>query len=94
MVAEPCGDLLGAAPLPGQSGAARRAERVGCCPLEEWAYVHTYHSDDERTTALNEPGWVHRYNHHRHHTAIGGPPITRGNNLPDNQGKTNATTSA
>jgi hypothetical protein len=25
---------------------------------------------------------MHRYNHHRHHTAIDGPPISRVNNLP------------
>ncbi|POH68334.1 IS481 family transposase, partial [Cryobacterium zongtaii] len=29
------------------------------------------------------PAWLHEYNHHRHHTAIGGkPPITRLTNLP------------
>jgi len=29
------------------------------------------------------PGWVHRYNMHRAHTALGGrPPISRINNLP------------
>ncbi len=31
-----------------------------------------------------EPGhstWLHMYNHHRHHTAIGGPPICRVNNV-------------
>jgi hypothetical protein len=25
--------------------------------------------------------WLHRYNHHRHHTAVGGPPISRVSNL-------------
>jgi hypothetical protein len=25
--------------------------------------------------------WLHLYNHHRHHTAIGGPPIGRVSNL-------------
>ena len=25
--------------------------------------------------------WLHMYNHHRHHTAIGGPPISRLNNV-------------
>ena len=25
--------------------------------------------------------WLHRYNHHRHHTAIGGPPASRVTNL-------------
>ncbi|MCO7195267.1 integrase core domain-containing protein, partial [Pseudonocardia sp. McavD-2-B] len=36
-------------------------------------------SNDERAAAL--PDWLHTYNHHRCHTAIGGrPPITRVNN--------------
>jgi hypothetical protein len=25
--------------------------------------------------------WLHIYNHHRHHTAIGGPPVSRVSNL-------------
>ena len=25
--------------------------------------------------------WLHLYNHHRHHTAIGGPPLGRVSNL-------------
>ncbi|MEZ3158111.1 IS481 family transposase, partial [Microbacterium sp. BWR-S6Y] len=34
----------------------------------------------ERRAAL--PGWLHFYNHHRHHSAIGAPPIRRiDNNL-------------
>ncbi|NEA60249.1 transposase, partial [Streptomyces sp. SID13666] len=36
-------------------------------------------SNDERTAAL--PDFLHTYNHHRGHTALGGnPPITRANN--------------
>ncbi|MCT2588213.1 transposase, partial [Actinophytocola sp. S1-96] len=39
-------------------------------------------SDTERRTAL--PAWLHFYNHHRAHSAIGGqPPITRLTNLPE-----------
>ena len=34
----------------------------------------------ERRAAL--PGWIHFYNHHRIHSAIGGTPISRLNNLP------------
>ena len=37
-------------------------------------------SDGQRTRGLDR--WLHRYNHHRHHTAIGGPPISRVSNLP------------
>ncbi|HSK22328.1 MAG TPA: IS481 family transposase, partial [Egicoccus sp.] len=31
-----------------------------------------------RTTQLDH--WLHRYNHHRFHHAVGGPPVTRVNN--------------
>ena len=38
-------------------------------------------SESARRKAL--PAWLHEYNHHRPHTAIGHhPPITRLNNLP------------
>jgi hypothetical protein len=31
------------------------------------------------------PAWLHRYNYHRSHTALGGlPPIARVNNLSGN----------
>jgi transposase InsO family protein len=56
-----------------------KAERFNRTMLEEWAYQRPYASNDERTAAL--PGWLHTYNHHRAHTALGGhPPITRINN--------------
>lgn len=57
-----------------------KVERFNRTLLDEWAYVRPYRSDHERTAALDE--WLHMYNHHRHHTAIGGPPISRVNNLP------------
>jgi transposase InsO family protein len=57
-----------------------KVERYNRTLLDEWAYVRVYHSDEERTAALD--AWLHMYNHHRHHTAIGGPPITRVNNPP------------
>ena len=47
--------------------------------LNEWAYARPYRSETARTHALDT--WLHLYNHHRHHTAIGGPPISRVNNL-------------
>ena len=58
-----------------------KVERFNRTLIEEWAYARTYYSDEERTAALDE--FLHIYNHHRHHTAIGGPPITAVNNLPD-----------
>lgn len=46
-----------------------------------WAYGRFYNSDTERRAAL-EP-WLHYYNHHRLHSAIGNqPPISRLTNLP------------
>lgn len=54
-----------------------KVERFNRTLLEEWAYVRVYASDDERTAALDD--WLHIYNHHRGHTAIGGPPISRVN---------------
>jgi transposase InsO family protein len=57
-----------------------KIERFNRTLADEWAYVRVYSSDNERTAALDD--WLHTYNHHRGHTAIGGPPITRANNLP------------
>jgi transposase InsO family protein len=58
-----------------------KVERFNRTLLAEWAYVRPYHTNDERTAALD--GWLHLYNHHRAHTALGGqPPISRVNNAP------------
>lgn len=47
-----------------------------------WAYARFYGSESARREAL--PGWIHQYNHHRPHTAIGNqPPISRLTNVPD-----------
>jgi len=57
-----------------------KAERFNRTLVEEWAYAAVFDSSAERAAAL--PGWLHTYNHHRTHTALGGrPPITRVNNL-------------
>ena len=46
-----------------------------------WAYARFYDSTEQRNTAL--PGWLHFYNHHRVHSAIGAqPPISRLTNVP------------
>ncbi|WP_338703039.1 IS481 family transposase [Streptomyces sp. Q6] len=56
-----------------------KVERFNRTLLEEWAYLRLYTSNDERTAALAD--FLHTYNHHRSHTALGGqPPITRVNN--------------
>jgi transposase InsO family protein len=45
-----------------------------------WAYRRLYTSESARRRAL--PGWLHTYNHHRLHTAIGtATPISRLTNL-------------
>jgi transposase InsO family protein len=54
-----------------------KVERFNRTLIEEWAYARPYRSEAERLAALDD--WLHLYNHHRHHTAIGGPPITRVN---------------
>ena len=56
-----------------------KAERYNRTLLNEWAYARPYRSEAARTRALAR--WFHMYNHHRHHTAVGGPPISRVNNL-------------
>ena len=46
-----------------------------------WAYAQFYTSTAQRDEALL--GWLHFYNHHRAHSAIGGqPPVRRLTNLP------------
>ncbi|CAL9518577.1 IS481 family transposase [Streptomyces sp. enrichment culture] len=58
-----------------------KVERFNRTLLDEWAYLRPYTSNDERTAALAD--FLHTYNHHRCHTALGGhPPISRVNNAP------------
>jgi transposase InsO family protein len=57
-----------------------KAERFNRTLIEEWGYAQPFDSSADRTAAL--PEFLHTYNHHRRHTALGGnPPISR---LPDN----------
>jgi transposase InsO family protein len=56
-----------------------KAERFNRTLADEWAYQRPFTSSADRAAAL--PAWLHTYNHHRGHTALGGhPPITRVNN--------------
>jgi transposase InsO family protein len=57
-----------------------KVERFNRTLLAEWAYARTWTSEGQRTRALDR--WIHLYNHHRHHTAIGGTPMSRAGNLP------------
>ena len=60
-----------------------KAERFNRTLLEEWAYVRAYEDNHERASLLSD--WLHRYNFHRAHTALGGnPPVERVNNLRGN----------
>lgn len=55
-----------------------KVERLNRTLLDEWAYARPYSSNAERTKALAD--FLHTYNHHRGHTALGGrPPISRVN---------------
>jgi transposase InsO family protein len=56
-----------------------KVERFNRTLLVEWAYARPWSSEGQRTRALDR--WLHLYNHHRHHTAIGGPPVGRVSNL-------------
>jgi transposase InsO family protein len=56
-----------------------KVERFNRTLLDEWAYVRLYRSNGHRLAALAR--WLHTYNHHRCHTALGGePPMSRLNN--------------
>ena len=53
-----------------------KAERFIQTALREWAYAATYQTSAQRRRALQE--WLHHYNCHRPHSALGGrPPISR-----------------
>jgi transposase InsO family protein len=57
-----------------------KVERFHRTLADEWAYAKPYTSEQARRAAL--PHWLHMYNHHRAHTALGGhPPASRVPNL-------------
>ncbi|MCY9784363.1 IS481 family transposase [Nocardiopsis sp. EMB25] len=56
-----------------------KVERFNRILVEEWAYARPYTSEAERREAFGQ--WLHHYNHHRFHTALGGPPASRVPNL-------------
>jgi len=59
-----------------------KIERFHRTMADGWAFSRLYPSESARRAAL--PSWLHFYNHHRPHTAIGRiPPIARlSSNLP------------
>jgi len=58
-----------------------KIERFHRTLADRWAFARHYTGEAQRRDAL--PGWLHEYNHHRPHTAIGRrPPISRLTNVP------------
>jgi transposase InsO family protein len=59
-----------------------KVERFHRTMADGWAFKKLYNSESARRAAL--PAWLHHYNHHRPHTALGGSaPIARLTNLTD-----------
>lgn len=57
-----------------------KIEQVHRTLAEGWAFKKFFNSESARLAAL--PTWVHEYNHHRPHSAVGKKaPITRLENL-------------
>jgi transposase InsO family protein len=57
-----------------------KVERFHRTLADEWAYANPYTTETQRRAALDP--WLHTYNHHRAHTALGGhPPASRVTNL-------------
>jgi transposase InsO family protein len=74
-------DIVHSRTRPYRPATNGKVERFNRTLLAEWAYARPWTSEGQRTRALTT--WLHRYNHHRHHTAIDGPPITRVSNQPE-----------
>ena len=56
-----------------------KAERFNRTLSDEFLYNRRFRSETDRRIRLKR--WIHDYNCHRHHTAVGGPPASRANNL-------------
>jgi hypothetical protein len=78
---EALGDIEHLTTRPYRPQTNGKAERFNRTLTEEWIYARPYYSETDRQEALAD--WIHIYNHHRYHTAIGGPPISRVNNQGD-----------
>ena len=60
-----------------------KVERFNRTMLEEWAYARPYLSETERAACFTD--WLHTYNHHRGHTALGG--LSPANLVPNLRGQ-------
>jgi transposase InsO family protein len=58
-----------------------KVERFFRTAKTEWSHANNYQNETERNLALDT--WLEFYNTQRPHTAIGAPPITRVNNVPE-----------
>ena len=56
-----------------------KVERFNRTLADGLLYSFTFRSENERRRRLDR--WVHDYNHHRNHTAVGGPPASRVHNV-------------
>jgi transposase InsO family protein len=74
------GDVVHKRTRPYRPQTNGKVERFHRTLADEWAYAAAYPSDTARAAAY--PAWLHRYNHHRGHTALSGrPPASRVTNL-------------
>jgi transposase-like protein len=81
LFAEALGEVTHRRTRPYRPQTNGKVERFHRTMLEEWAYVRVYPSEAARVAAFED--FLHLYNHHRCHTALGGyPPIARVNDLP------------
>lgn len=58
-----------------------KVERFNRTLADEWAYARVYTSNSQRARALDR--FLHTYNHHRGHTALGGDPPISATNLAE-----------
>lgn len=78
--AEALGDIEHRRTRPYRPQTNGKVERFHRTLADEWAYARLYRSDAERCDEFSL--WLHTYNHHRGHTALGGqPPASRVPNL-------------
>jgi transposase InsO family protein len=74
------GDIIHKRTRPYRPQTNGKVERLNRTMLEEWAYARPYQSEAERVACFQQ--WLHTYNHHRSHTALGGlSPADRVPNL-------------
>jgi transposase InsO family protein len=64
------GDIVHKRTRPYRPQTNGKVERLNRTMLEEWAYARPYRTEAERAACFEQ--WLHTYNHHRGHTALGG----------------------